>query len=180
MSEPDSDWPRHSDFPDGYWASKDKYWDWDFFSRIEIWKELQNWRTLAKIKPELKPQRTGLILSSTELKAVQKFQQEILGAVFDGDERVLGRLFEMACQEKAPELDMDSVRAVHAAFAEFFTGGSWHDWPTKNQVIQRATEILKAAGKDIPKKRAWTRIIKKAGLSKLPAASPGRKRKPGT
>jgi hypothetical protein len=187
MSEPDSDWPRpdfpdvarHGDWPEGYWASKDKYWDWDFFSRMELWKELQNWRALAKIKPELKPHRTGLILSSTELGAVKNFQQEILGAVFDGDKPALGRLCEMACQEKAPELDMDSVRAVHTAFKEFFSGGSWHDWPYKNEVRQRAGEILKAAEKPIPKKREWTRIFKKAGLSKLPAGSSGRKRKAG-
>jgi hypothetical protein len=192
MNEPDSDWPRRLDLPDfaetddegnnhwpvGYLASKKKYWDWDFVSRMEIWKELENWRALAKIKPELKPQRPGL-LSFTDLEAVKNFQQEILGAFFNGDKRALGRLVEMACQKKAPELDMHGVRAVHAAFEEFFTSGDWLDWPNKAEVIQRAGEILKAAGKPIPQKRAWTRIIKKAGLSKLPAASPGRKRKTG-
>lgn len=194
MSEPDSDWSRyldlpdfaetddegHGDWPKGYLASKDKYWDWKFFDRMELWKELENWRALAKIKPELKPQRPGINFGYTDLQALKNFQQEILGAVFEGDKRALGRLFEIACQKKAPELDMHGVRAAHAAFEEFFSGGDWHDWPTKNQVIQRATEILRTAGKRIPQKRAWTRILKKAGFSKLLAGSPGRKRKADT
>jgi len=164
------------EWPAGYWASIQKYEDIEFWHRMWIWKELKNWRELAKKYPELKPKLLQRF-SSDEREAVKVFQSEILKAVFEADKNFLARLIAAATRAEEPELDMHGVRAVHAAFGELFTGKTWKDWPTKKRVRSRAEEILKAAGQTIPQKRAFTTILRKAGLRFLPENPPGRKRK---
>jgi hypothetical protein len=169
----------YGEWPTGYWASRKKYEDIEFWYRMRIWKQLKNWRELAKKYPELKPELL-LRSSSDERDAVKVFQNEILKAVFEADKDLLAQLIAAATSAEEPELDMHGVRAAHAAFRELFTGKTWKDWPTKGQVRRRAEEILKARGQIIPQKRAWTTIFRKAGLRFLLEDPPGRKRKSGS
>jgi hypothetical protein len=179
-------WPKtepeeNSDgqWPVGYLVSKEKYADKKFLARMEIWKALQKWRELAEQYPDLKPKRF-LMLTGGEREEVEDFQKQILSAAFYGNKDnkdFLEHLLEMVSLAESPEPDLHGVRAVHAAFEEFFTGGGLQDWPTKGQVTERAKEILKAAGQLVPQKRALTKILKIAGLSDLRENRPGRKPK---
>jgi hypothetical protein len=176
QSEPEEDWEGHGWWPAGYLSAKKQYADKRFLVRLEIWKGLQQWRQLAQQYPDLKPQRF-LMLSSEEREEVEDFQKHILSAAFYGDKDFLEKLLQMACSAGPPQSDIYGVRAVQAAFEEFFTGGDPKDWPTKGEVTQRAKELLKAAGQIVPQKRAMTKILKTAGLNDLRENRPGRKPK---
>jgi hypothetical protein len=165
---------KKSDYPPEYLKAVKRDTKPKIVFRLEIWELLQKCREYVKRNPQFEPflQPTPpyeLTPPSTdEGEFVEWLKELILAAAIYGEKDILQPLSEVATLTKSPEPDMHAVRAVKRAFADLFKGGGEDDWPLKKEVRERAIEILKKAGKPIPKTSSeWARIFRKAGLATL-------------
>jgi hypothetical protein len=178
------------EYPPGYLEADEKYNrdDYDFESDniMNIWGQLDIWREHEKGYPELIAQGFGPDTSgykkSSEINAelIEKFKARIIKAVFDGDRVYLENLLKAIDHKSRPQLEMNGIRAAIRAFEELFIQlglESKDDWPSKQEVRQRAEEILRKAGRALPTERHWPRIFRQAGLWDLPSVTYGRARK---
>lgn len=139
--------------PPGFNEACAKYEGWDNETAY-IWSLLKEWRS-------------GKGPHSIE------FEKRILEAVKTGDLDYVQKLTKAMRSKGPPNTGMNAYLAAVEAFEEIFFDGSERstreEWPTKQEVRERATEILKAAGHPPVSDRHWPRVFKAAGLSELPA-----------
>ena len=137
--------------PPGFFEACRKYEAWDDES-AELWQSLERWRR--------------------GLDAVS-FQERILQAVKNGDFDYVEKLIQAMRSKRAPDPAMNAYRAAIEAFQEIFFADSnrstREEWPTKQEIRERANEILQAANHPTVSARHWPRVFKAVGLSELPA-----------
>jgi hypothetical protein len=177
------------EFPPGYREAKEKYDpEWEIDSVKGIWESLQLWRDYEKGSPSLKEECTELgyrKIREIDWENIAEFQARILLAHFEDDKPYLAKLSKAQSMSHPKPKRMTGTRAAVRAFYDLFfgVGISRDDWPTKQEVQQRAEEILTESGyRPLPTDRQWPRYFKNAGLSGLGSATPGpaRKRKAGS
>jgi hypothetical protein len=173
------------EYPPGYLDAYQKYnidnlnFEQPLDSPADIWEQLEDWRDYEKGYPGLLEKFSAdspfyrQVLESGAAD-IEKFKARLLKAAFDGDRAYFENLLKVMDYDSWPEPEMHGIRAALQVFDALFIGESKNDWPTKREVRARAEEILKAAGKAVPKKHAWTRILRKAGLGALKPARAGR------
>ena len=173
------------EYPPGYLEAYEKYLSATPppGSVAEIWDELRYWRSYENGLPELKPfsnpegHKQALEIFA---KRVEDFKARILKAVIEPDCAYLENLLKAKKLDRRPQLEMHGIRAAMEAFEELFVDEdleSKDDWPTKQEVRNRAKEILRKAGRALPGERQWPRIFRNAGLWDLPSVTYGHARK---
>jgi hypothetical protein len=172
------------EYPPGFLEACEKYpaddAEPDPGSVTEIWDELDLWREyeqgLPKLKKRLSPYALKCELERTN-ESVEEFKARILKAVIESDCAYLKNLLKAVSLDRRPQWKVHGIRAAIEAFDQLFIQKgleSKDDWPTKQELRQRAEEILRKAGRALPGERQWPRILKAAGLSKLRPAPWGR------
>ena len=150
-----------------------------------IWDRLADWHDYEEGFPDTIFDRDGpdfKRLLKNGARVSEEFKARILKAVFDGERAYIKNLLKAFDHDHRPQLEMHAIRAAMEAFDRLFVCRglkSKDDWPTKQEVRQRAEAILKEDGKPPPTARHWPRILKQAGLSELPRA-PWRMNSPAT
>jgi hypothetical protein len=144
-----------------------------------IWDALQMWQKIPLFR---KLEGESDFLYRLRVYQTEKFEAELIYAIKSDDHEFNEQLTKAReSGEQPPRVRITAAQAGVEAFSLLFDPEQIEtiraNWPTKNDVIQTATFILKEAGQSGYSKRHWSRVLAEIGLKNLPESPERRPRK---